>query len=167
MEFDEKNVKRAVRDFDFIILALNVAENKGLYFSRLRSLIAMLQMDCVLSKLIYPYLEIEINNEEIEIGDWFHGVEIHLPANVDLEIAYVLQCAEKLSNDNQQVKHMISNIFSETNETPLKMAAIQDWHNQLLHPTLERLSNKLNDLIEDQVEGKETVTLGDMNIKNK
>lgn len=167
MKVNKKNIKRAVRDFEFIVLALNLAENKGLYLSRLRSLIAMIKMDCVLSKILYPYLEVDLNKEEIEIGDWFHGMEIHLPTDVDLEIAYILQTAEKLSNDHQQTKHLISIVFSETKEKPLKMSVIQNWHKQLLSPTLEQLSNKLNDVMEDQFDGKETVTLEAIQIKKE
>lgn len=159
MKFEEKNVKRAVKDFDFIILALTIATSKGLYISRLRSLIAMIKQDCVLSQIISPYFEQTTHPEKIEQGDWFHGVKLHLPQDTELKIAYVLQIAEKLSNDDRQVKHLITNVYSEQKEIPLSMSTIRNWNEQLLFPTLQTISNRLNDWIEEEVDGQETVTL--------
>lgn len=163
MIFEEKEVKRAVRDFDFIVQAISLAENKGLYLSRLRSLFSIIKMNDFLEEIFSPYLEMD--PEEIENGDWFYGIEINLPADLDLEIAYVLQSAEKLSNDNKQVEFMISNVFSEQRETPVSIETIQHWSEQLLMPTLEKISNELNDLIEDKVQGKKTITLEEIKFK--
>lgn len=168
MKFTEKEVKRDVRDLEFVIYALNVAENKGLYLSRLRTLISIIETNSVLNYLVYPYLELSVNLNKIEDheSDWFKGTNLNLPTNQDLEIAYVLQAAKRLSNGDSKYESFIVSLLDSSYGDKANMKVLKDWNDQLLMPVLWNIQHKLNDIVEDKVEGKEIINAKELKLLN-
>src|SRR5690606_4956099 len=161
MEFSQIEVKRAIRDFEKAIDSLQTAGFK-VYSTRVRELINLITQNKVLSSIVGSYLVMEVDFRSIENaphGDWF---DLKLPEDRDLQIAYVLQIMKRSSEGEFSIENYSFQIFAlkGLNDN------IYEWNHQILFPCLDVLRDKLNDLVEDEVEGKEQVDSASLQIIN-
>lgn len=160
MEFSQKEIKRAIRDFEKTIHSLQYAGHK-VYSTRVKELIGLIKQNKVINSIVGPYLFMDIDFESIEnsSGGWF---ELQLPEEKDLQIAYVLQVMKRASEGEFTIETYALNIFvaKKLNEN------IRLWNEQILFPCLDNLMDKLNDLIEDEVEGKDHIESGSLQVIN-
>lgn len=162
MEFNQKDVKRAIRDFEKHINFLQTDEFK-IYPTRVRELMEFISQNNVLNFIVGPYLSMDVDFKSIENvshgSSWFH---LQLPSDQDLQIAYVLQIMKRSSDGEFLIQDYAVNIFVKTKIKE----NIRLWNEQILFPCLENLVDKLHDLIEDEVEGKEKVEASSLQIIN-
>lgn len=161
MNFSQKDIKRAIRDFEKAIEAL---QNSGfkVYNTRVKELVNSITNNPVLKNIIGPYLEMEVDFARIENapeGDWF---DLQLPLDKDLQIAYVLQIMKRSADGEFNIENYALNIYVARNLNE----NIRLWNNEILFPCLDVLNDKLHDLIEDEVEGKEQVNAASLQIIN-
>lgn len=162
MDIDKKEVLRATRDFSKAINSLQAAGSQ-LYQTRVNEFIYLIRENRVLYYIIGPYLKMEVNFKEIENerGGWF---DLRLPSNQDLQIAYVLQVMNQSIKGDTAIDTYALHIFRQTNIN----SNLAKWNQQILFPCLDILQDKINDLIEDEVdvEGKEEVSTASLQIIN-
>ena len=161
MEFSQKEIKRAIRDFEKNIESLHTAGFK-VYPTRVKELIELISQNKVINSIIGPYLIVDVDFKSIENapgGDWF---DLQLPTDKDLQIAYAIQIMKRSSEGEFSIETYALNIFIERklNEN------IRLWNEQILFPCLDILVDKLNDMVEDEVEGKERVEAASLQIIN-
>ena len=160
MNYQSKDVKRSIRNFKRKVDNL-VNAGHHIYQTRVNELVNLINDDEVIRSIVGPYLEIDINFDEIENerAGWFN---LKLPEDETLQIAYVLQILNKSKEGEFQIDMYAHNIFRHQNLNH----NISEWNNQILIPCLHILIDKLSDLIEDQVEGKEVVSSSSLKIVN-
>jgi hypothetical protein len=160
MEFSQKEIKRAIRDFQSTIHSLQAAGH-NVYSTRVKELITLITQNRVVNSIVGPYLvmDIDFNSIENEGGGWF---ELQLPAEQDLQIAYALQVMKRASEGEYDIETYAFNIFRQRRLND----NISNWNRQILFPCLDNLVYKLNDLIEDEVDGKDQIEAGSLQIIN-
>jgi len=161
VEFGQKEVKRSIRDFEKSIELLQSAGFK-VYPTRVRELMELISQNKVLNFIIGPYLSMKVNFEDIENapgGDWF---DLQLPVDKDIQIAYALQIMKRSSEGEFTIEEYAFQIFikKKLNDN------IRLWNEQILFPCLDVLVDKLNDLVEDEVEGKDHVEAASLQVVN-
>jgi hypothetical protein len=161
VSINPKEVKRAIRDFDRAIQAIQVA-SVSIYQTRINEFIKLIKENNVLNLIINPYLKIDINFKEIETSHDGHWVDLKLPTDKELQIAYVLQVLEKSSNGEFALENYSFFIFRNSSFN----VNIDRWNTQILEPIFNVLTDRLGDLIEDEVEGKQGVNPASLHIIN-
>lgn len=161
MEFTNKEVRRAIRDFNSKVEQL-AAANHHVYGTRVREFIHEIENNQVLKTIINPYMEMEVNFNAIEgqhAGDWFN---FNLPSDTDEQIAYVLQIMKRSSIGEFPIENYAFHIFRQKKLND----NISSWNSQILIPVLDKLHLKLEDLLEDEVEGKDQIPEAKLQIIN-
>lgn len=161
MKFSQKEIKRAIRDFEKTIDTLQSAGHK-VYQSRAKDLIGLVLQNKVLNSIVGPYLIMDVDFKSIENsphGDWY---DLQLPNEKDLQIAYSLQIMKRSSEGEFSIDSYVFHIFAQKriNEN------IRLWNEQILFPALDDLITRLDDMIEDEVDGKEKVEADSLQIIN-
>lgn len=160
--FPAKQVKRSIRDFESASQdVLNVTFQT--YKSRFKRLYELTQTDEVINFIVNPLLSMDIDFDEITgsgAAGWIY--DVNLPTDINAQIAYFLQLIEKQANSEISLENLAFKIY--------KQKRIEDniimWVRDIAQPCLRELSFKLNDLIEDEVEGKEEVNNAKLQIFN-
>lgn len=103
----------------------------------------------------------DINFEEIQKdqGGW---INLKLPEDENLQIGYVLQILKTSYEGEFKIDMYAHRIFRNKNLN----YNISEWNSQILVPCLQILLDKLNDIIEDEVEGNEVVSSSSLKIIN-
>jgi hypothetical protein len=152
MEFSSKEVKRAIRDFKGVAEDL-LSASHNTYSSRVDSFITFIEQNIVLNHIVNPLLNKQIDFDAINYSGNGYWIELKLPINMEDQLAYLLQtfhasCREKFSLDSYLLRVFKKKSFNEN---------ISLWSYQVVRPCIRELINKLSDLIEDEVEGKEAI----------
>ncbi|OWP58528.1 hypothetical protein ETZ92_019320 [Bacillus velezensis] len=160
MEFSEKEVKRSVRNFESAVQDIVQAGYKT-YRSRIKTLMGLCKDDPVINSIVTPFFSMPIELERIHVKD-FDWIILNLPSNLDEQIAYVLTVFKQVAESELSLEDLSFEIFQEHNV----QANIQRYISQVAFPCLRELNHRLNDLIEDQVDGKKEIPRADLNIIN-
>ncbi|CAM4400171.1 hypothetical protein BAMA_12545 [Bacillus manliponensis] len=161
MEFHQTEIKRAIRDFEKTIYSLQSAGYE-IYSARVKELINLVTQNKVLSYIINPYLLTNVDFDYIENVGVTGRFDLRLPEDKDLQIAYVFQLMKRATDENFSVEDYAFRIFASSRISD----NISQWNYQILFPCLENLKDKLSDLIEDEVEGKDKVSAASLQIIN-
>jgi len=160
MELSQKEIKRAIRDFEKSIHSLRSADH-NVYSTRVKELIGLIEQNKVINSIVGPYLVMDMNFESIEnsFGGWF---DLQLPEEKDLQIGYVLQIMKRASEGEFSIETYALNIFrvKKLNEN------IRLWNEQILFPCLDKLMDKLDGLIEDEIDGKDQIEARSLQVIN-
>ncbi|AGK96782.1 hypothetical protein [Clostridium pasteurianum] len=163
MEFSNKEILRAKRDLENIIDDIFNCDSIYIYDINLKRLIKILKDNNVLNTITNPYFNVEINFNEIEyqenINDW---IEFNIPEDIELEIAYVLQRLQEVLYNDFNILNFTHMVFKMDTYN----GNIKCWNNNILRPCLRELLIKIQDLIEDEVTGKDMVDSSRLNIYN-
>ncbi len=156
--FSAKEVRRSIRDFES---ATNDVINSSYvtYKTRIRSLNNFMHNNNVIKHIVAPFLEMEVDPNEIN-GGW--DKEFNLPPEIDYQLAYLLKMFEGVSKGNYSLEDITFDIYKNKNI----FYNIQRWIEDVCIPGLRELGYRLNDLIEDEVEGKEEVESSSLRIIN-
>lgn len=160
MDFTNKEVKRAIREFERKVQNL-VNAGHQIYQTRVSEFINLIKKNKIINLIVGPYFEIDINFKKIENerGGWFN---LNLPDEEELQIAYIIQIMEMSSKGEFNIDMYAVNIFSHKSLDH----NLSDWNQQILFPGLQLILDKLHDLVEDNVEGKEKISESKLNIIN-
>lgn len=160
MDFSKKEIERAVRDFNRIVSEISESSLQT-YKSRAISLIDLIKTNNVIHTILSPYLELDIDHDAITIPDngWF---SLNLPSNADKKIAYSLQVLDSVAAGETDIEMYTHAIFRQKK----LLDNVILWNNEILFPCFRLLDDKLRDLIEDEVEGHDTVNTDALQIIN-
>lgn len=161
--FSAKQVKRSIRNFESAsedVLNFTYPTFK----SRINRLYDLTQSDEVIRFIVEPLLSMKIDFDSIHKsnigGMWIN--EVNLPTDQNAQIAYFLQLISGQANHKINLENLTGRIY--------KKQRIEDnliiWVQDIAKPCLRELAFKLNDLIEDEVEGKDEVQNAKLQIFN-
>jgi hypothetical protein len=162
MKFTEKEVKRAIRTFD--MAATDIA-NAGYttYKARIKRFMELIEQDSVINSIVCPLFNISVDLEVIHHS--FNGYwigEVKLPTNINEQLAYVLKIFKSVSLAELSLEDLSHRIYKRKRFED----NIQAWINEIAFPLMKELSYRLQDLIEDEVEGKDEIQSSSLQIVN-
>lgn len=160
MEFTQKEVKRSIRSFESSVRDVMEA-GFNTYQSRIKTLVKLCFENKVINSIAKPFFSISINLDDIHRDDdgW---IELYLPPDLDEQIAYVLQVFKTEIEKEYFIQELSYKIFKDRGIHN----NIQMYLSEVAYPCLRELIFRLNDLIEDEVEGKEEITGASLSIVN-
>ncbi|PHD43191.1 hypothetical protein COF67_27320 [Bacillus toyonensis] len=161
MSFSTKDVKRSIRDFDLHTQTLLNGELQT-YQSRVNQFIQYIQRNHIIYSIVQPLMEKKLDFNEIMPRNLSGWIDLKLPSTFDDQLAFVLQIMRKSSENEFAMESFAAEIFVEKSYNN----NIRRFNTQVVSPCLQQLLYKLNDLIEDEVEGKEIVSPAALQIFN-
>lgn len=160
--FSSKEIKRAIRDFESAAMDV-LNSDYGTYKVRIKTFIELIKKNDVIRTIVGPLLEREVNFDEIyKNGNGFWIDQLNLPAELDGQLAYVLKVLEKVANGSHELETISHRLYKNRNIE----YNIKSWLISVAQPSFRELNYKLNDLIEDEVEGKDSVSETSLQIFN-
>jgi hypothetical protein len=161
-DFSAKEVKRSIRNFESAAQDV-INSTYQTYKARIARFVEIAQKDRVINSIISPLLEMKIDFDKIHIsrnGFWID--ELKLPTDLDVQIAYVLQMFNLVAKGEISLENITHSIYKHKRfEDNIVM-----WLRDVAHPCLRELSYRLNDLVEDEVTGKEAISTAALQIFN-
>lgn len=160
MEFTQKEVKRSIRDFEAAIQDVMSAD-PNTYQSRIKLLISLCEENQVINYIVKPFFETSVDLDSIH-KEVYGKVTLNLPYSQDEQIAYVLIILKDACNRQLYFKNLCYHLFKKKNFHE----NIQIFLRQVAQPSLRELIFRLNDLVEDEVAGKEEIVAASLSIVN-
>ncbi|NRD81169.1 hypothetical protein HPT25_28155 [Bacillus sp. BRMEA1] len=161
-KFSAKVVKRSIRDFESAASdILNAGYNT--YKARIKRFVSIINEDSVINSIVTPLMNLSVDFDQIHTSNnGFWVTELNLPTEIDGQIAYVLQIFSQVSKGELSLEGLSHRIYkhSQLDEN------IQQFVLEVASPCLRELLNRLNDLVEDVVDGKEEITGSTLQIFN-
>lgn len=159
--YSTKEVKRSIRDFGLHTQAL-LTGDLHTYQSRVNQFVQFIEQNHIIHAIVQPFIEKPLDFEKIiprGVSGW---IDLQLPKTFDDQLAFVIQIMKKSSNGGLPMESFAAEIFAQNsyNEN------IRRFNTQVVSPCLQQLLYKLDDLIEDEVEGKENVSPAALQIIN-
>lgn len=152
MSFSGKEVRRAVRDFNNAANDLSNASFQD-FQSRINRFVRMINDNSVINQIVKPLLELPLDLSQIEQTYPNGMLKLVLPENMEEQIAYVVQLLHRSYRKEDSLLNYAHSVFQDRrhNDVILKLNA------QIIEPFLRELLNRLGDLVEDEVNGKEEI----------
>jgi len=151
--FETKDVKRAIRDLQVSIDDIISADSTS-YRTKIDSFIGLTKTNPIIKMIVDPFREIELDFDNIHSGSRIK--EIRLPSTVDERVAYIIQLFDKVIDEEYPLDKFAYTIYNYRTLSE----NVNTYLNSIAVPRLRELQAKLNDLIEDEVEGKSEVSSG-------
>lgn len=151
--FSATDVKRAIRNFDSAVMDVLHSDYQT-YKVRIKTFHHLIKTNEIIHFIVGPLLEVTVDFDEIyKKGNGFWINELNLPDELDGQLAYVLQVLESVANGSNELEGISHRIYKDKKiDYNIRM-----WLSHVAQPCFRELSYKLNDLIEDEVEGKDIV----------
>ncbi|MEJ9210110.1 hypothetical protein [Bacillus smithii] len=161
--FPEKIVRRSIRSFESAAQDV-INSTYQTYKARIARLVEIAHKDMVINSIVGPLLKMEIDFDGIHISrdGGFRIDELKLPTDIDVQLAYVLQMFERVVKDEISLDAITYSIYGRRRYED----NIILWFNDVVSPCFRELSYRLNDLVEDEVTGKEEVSTAALQIFN-
>lgn len=161
-KYTEREVKRSIRNLQLSIEDI-ISTNSATYRTKIGGFVELTKTDTIIKRIVNPFREEDIDLDAIHHSrNGFRVDEIRLPLSVDGRIAYIVQVFEKVVNENFPLDKFAYAIYGHR--------SLSDNVNEYLHdiaiPRLKELQYKLDDLIEDEVEGKGEVSQASIQLIN-
>ncbi|OIK07144.1 hypothetical protein [Bacillus sp. MUM 13] len=161
--FTEKEVKRAIRTLDNAAQDI-LSSGYSSYKARIERFVDVIYKDRVLNYIVAPLLEIPLDFDSIHYSS-FNGFwisELRLPVEIDEQLAYVVQIFDLVSKGKTHLDDLSHRIYKHKRYED----NIQQFLREIARPCLRELLDRLQDLIEDEVEGKENISSSALQIFN-
>ena len=161
MKYSSKIIKRSIRDFENILSDVE-GDNQHTYITLIGRFIDFTKNNDIIKEIIKPLINLKLNFEDI-LKRHPNGLgDLHLPLNINKHIAFVLQLFLKTEDKEFNfidflLSYFKQNTFDEN---------IYIFNSSVVEPAFRELLIKLNDFIEDEVEGKEDVNITNYQIFN-
>ncbi|PLR69109.1 hypothetical protein [Bacillus sp. UMB0893] len=161
--YEAKDVKRSIRRFEDAAKDI-LASGYNTYKARIIRFTEITKNDQVINSIVGPLYDIKVNFDQIHYkspgGEWVE--EIRLPTDINIQLAYVVQIFDSVSLGKISLDSLTFDIYVNKNI----WSNINSWLHEIVEPCLRELLYRLNDLIEDEVEGKEEITSSSLQIFN-
>ncbi|MHB8579043.1 MAG: hypothetical protein ACYDA4_04175 [Ignavibacteriaceae bacterium] len=160
MNLKSKEVKRSVRDFGTICRDLSNASGEN-YLSIIRRLMSFITSNQVISKIVDPLFNMQIESAKYlrDLGNGWG--ELIVPDDLTLHMALTLQLFRDFIND--PTFELYSFVIHYYRSTDIH-ENLYNFHNQIVGPALREIITKTEDYIDDELEGKEEVELGSIQV---
>lgn len=161
MNFSKKQIQRSIREFQDLAENMLTA-NSRLYQGRVEKLVRFIKNDEIMKVIIHPFLGIDVNYDDYvkkRPGGWY---DISLPKSKDQEIALTLEILFDSVEQNYELDAWGMQIFPRNSYDEV----IKEINDQVLEPVFKELFNRLNDLMEDEIEGKDQIDESSLTIIN-
>lgn len=158
VEFSNKEIMRAKRDLQNCFDDVRNNTSRFIYIQNIKRLINLLDSNKVLNIISKPFFEMEIKEIEYDDDDW---IELDIPVEMEKQIAFVFQKLREIASKDIDIFSYLYSIY----RNKYMDNNVNIWNQELIYPTFREIMIRLNDLIEDKVEGKEIVDGSILNIK--
>ncbi len=160
-KFTAKQVKRAIRDFESNVQDIMGSDIRT-YEARIKSFVTIINTNPVINSIVSPLLEIDINIDQIHEGNGSGWITLNLPIDTNEQIAYILKVFIMVAQDKLSFQDLTLSIYASSHIS----SNIEKYLNNIARPALRELIYRLNDLIEDEVDGKDEVKVSSLQIIN-
>lgn len=151
--FSEKQVKRSIRNFESVAHDVIDARYQS-YKVKIHKFLEIIQKDIVINSIIGFLFEKKVDFDSIHIAKNEYWIdELKLPTDVCGQLTYVLQMFRMITEEEMSLVYISYSIYRQKSfEENIIL-----WLNDVVRPCFKELLYRLNDLIEDEVAGKEKV----------
>lgn len=160
--YTEREVKTSIRRLNAAINDI-VSASYATYRSKIDSFVELTHSDLIIKSIVDPFRSIRVDFEEIhrsQHGDWIS--EVKLPLDLDSRIAYVIKVFDEVSAKNLPLHDLTHRIYKNK-----KLEYnIQMYLGDIAMPQLSELKHMLDDLIEDEVQGQQSIPESALQIIN-
>ncbi|WP_313429647.1 hypothetical protein [Siminovitchia terrae] len=161
-KFTSKEVRRSVRSFEGAIRDV-VNSSSQTYKSRIRRIVALTSDDPVIKNILDPIFNIDINLDDIHLSSNGYNIgEVEIPTDSNHQIRYILEIFNKDVNGELSIENLSFQIYSHRQMN----VNLSKYLREIAEPCLRELIYKLDELIEDEVDGKEEVSAESLQIIN-
>lgn len=161
-EFTEKDVKRSIRDFNTLIEDILYSDYHT-YKARIKAFLAKIKDDNVIHSIVKPLMEIDVDLNKVHKRTQGHWIDkLDLPTDRNDQIAYILKVFKLDSEGSFSLEGLAFDIYQIRRISD----NIEKYLYDIARPCLRELSFKLQDLVVDEVEGKEVIPQSSLQIIN-
>jgi len=160
--FPVKQVKRSIRNYESAASDI-LNSSHTTYMSKVERFVYIAKNDPIINSIVGPLLnsDIDLNSiHTLEATDWIP--EFNLPINIDEQIAYMMKMFDLMTQGQINLDQLSFAIYRNNNFS----RCVELWMGDVAVPSLRELSYRLNDLIEDEVQGKDEVSAASLQIFN-
>ena len=162
MNFETKKIKRAYRDINNIMDDILSSTDMNLYKTYVTRFIDTINNNEVLNYILTPFFDIDVNDVICNTGFGIR-LEFNIPANIDKQIAFVLQTLRNFSKKSgDQICMFLFNFYMHNTIED----NIYPFNSNIVKPVFREILFKISDLIEDIPKDKEEVEATYMTIIN-
>jgi len=151
--YTEREVKVSIRRLNAAIEDI-ISASYVTYKANIEYFVELSRSNPIIESIVEPFRNIDINFEEIHIsynGHWIN--EVRLPSSMDHRIAYIIKVFDAVSEKQISLVDFTLKIYKHK-----RLADnIREYLNDIAVPQLKELLYMLNDLLEDEVQGKESI----------
>lgn len=152
-KYTEREAKVAIRSLNTAIEEVLSAKYIS-YKSKINEFIALSDSNPIIKAMIEPFKKIEIDFDAIHYSyNGFRIDEMRLPVNSDERIAYIIQIFDKASKGKIPLEKLAYSMYHHKRFED----NIQDFMYDIARPQLRELAYLLDDLLEDEIKGKEII----------
>ncbi|MBK5482972.1 hypothetical protein JFV29_14065 [Peribacillus sp. TH16] len=160
--FNAPEVRRAIRTLDAAASDILTA-GYSVYKARIVRFISIINEDKVINSIVAPLLAIPVDFEFIHFSRNGHWIsELKLPSNVDEQLAYVVQIFDQVVKGDINLDSLSHRIYKHKRFED----NIQQFLSEIARPCLRELIDRLHDLVEVEVKGKESIASAALQIFN-
>lgn len=159
MEFSNKDILRAKRDLKNCFDDVINNTSRFIYIQNIHRLINLLENNKILNIISKPFFQMKIGKIDYDDGGW---TELNIPVEMDKQIAFVLQKLKEIAIEDIDIFDYLYSIY----RNKYTDNNINTWNQELIYPTFREIMIRLDDLIEDEVDGKNIVDSSKLNIYN-
>lgn len=144
MKFETKKIKREYRDIKNIITDILNTDDENMYKTYVSRFVSEIESNEILNHMLKPYFEMD--TEAVELSKTGYWAILEIPADVNVQIAYVLQTFKKFSEMTpQEICVKLYALYAEKRFSD----TIIPWNKDVVSPAFRDLLNKMSDVIED------------------
>lgn len=161
MNISAKEVKRSFRDLQNITNDL-LNSNIDNYLNLVKRFIQFSHRNKIICRIVEPLLTYHLDEEKYKKRYTNNHGEIEVPIEIEEHIAFVLQLFNEISNDEKfrLIEFLINHITTNYGDH------LELFNRNIVAPAIREFLNRINDFIEDEVEGKVEVEISRINIFN-
>jgi|ERR1035437_1224305 hypothetical protein len=160
MNLKSKEIKRSVRDLESICYDLSNASEEN-YLSIVRRLMFFIKNNRIISQIVDPLFNIQIESSKylVDLGNGWG--EIIVPEDITIHLAFTLKLFYQFINDPDfSLIDFSCNYYRSADISD----NIYKFQNRIVGPALREMVTRIKDYIQDELEGKDEVELGSIQV---
>lgn len=151
--YSEREVKVAIRRLNAAITDI-ISTSYATYKSKIDNFVELSNSDPIIKSIVEPFREVEVDYEVIHRSNNPYRIdEVNLPTDVNKRIAYIIQIFDEVTAEQSSLDRFAEKIYRNGLE-----GSLSEFLHDIAKPQLIELLHMLDDLLEDEVEGKEIIS---------
>lgn len=160
--YTEREVKTSIRRLNSAISDI-VTASYATYRAKIKSFVELSYSDPIINSIVEPFRTIDVDFNKIHgdtMGGWVH--EVKLPTDINKRIAYIIHLFDKESQKARTLEGLAFTIYQDRKIE----SNIRNFLYDIAKPQLVELIHMLDDLIEDEVQGQQSIPESALQIIN-